>query len=108
MAEFGRRVMQGAAVGQTAAVDEGLRSYMLRVYNYMTLGVGVTGIVTLFMAANPELLYTVAVGQDVSEADRQAFLAGLDAGPADLVVCLMQFSGPTDRNELRSRRPMVR
>jgi len=46
----------------TAAIDAGLRSYMLRVYNYMTLGVAVTGIVTLFMAANPELLYAVAVG----------------------------------------------
>jgi FtsH-binding integral membrane protein len=29
------------------AVDEGLRSYMLRVYNYMTLGLAITGAVAL-------------------------------------------------------------
>ena len=28
-----------------AAVDQGLRAYMLGVYNYMTLGLGVTGLV---------------------------------------------------------------
>jgi FtsH-binding integral membrane protein len=35
------------------AVDEGLRAYMLRVYNYMTLGLAITGAVALgtFMAA---------------------------------------------------------
>ena len=29
------------------AVDEGLRAYMLRVYNYMTLGLAITGAVAL-------------------------------------------------------------
>jgi len=48
--------------GEAAAIDEGLRSYMLRVYNYMALGVAVTGIVTLFMAANPALMQTIAIG----------------------------------------------
>ncbi|HEY7458632.1 MAG TPA: Bax inhibitor-1/YccA family protein [Xanthobacteraceae bacterium] len=35
------------------AVDEGLRAYMLRVYNYMTVGLAITGAVALgtFMAA---------------------------------------------------------
>ena len=28
-----------------AAVDQGLRAYMIGVYNYMTLGLGVTGLV---------------------------------------------------------------
>ena len=28
-----------------AVVDQGLRSYMIGVYNYMTLGLGVTGLV---------------------------------------------------------------
>src|SRR4051812_41505707 len=32
-------------VGQTAAVDAGLRAYMLRVYNYMAAAVALTGIV---------------------------------------------------------------
>ena len=44
------------------AVDEGLRSYMLRVYNYMALGVAWTAIVALFMGLNPALMATVAIG----------------------------------------------
>jgi FtsH-binding integral membrane protein len=31
-------------VGSTAVIDEGLRSYMLRVYNYMAAGVALTGV----------------------------------------------------------------
>ena len=50
----------GARTG--AEVDEGLRSYMLRVYNYMALGVAGTGLITLFMASQPDLMYTLAVG----------------------------------------------
>jgi hypothetical protein len=49
-------------VGTRAEIDAGLRSYMLGVYNYMALGVAFTAIVTLFMAANPALMMTVAAG----------------------------------------------
>lgn len=39
----------GGSVGRAGAaeIDQGLRSYMLGVYNYMTLGLGVTGLVAL-------------------------------------------------------------
>jgi uncharacterized protein len=30
------------------ALDVGLRAYMLRVYNYMAAGVGLTGVVAIF------------------------------------------------------------
>ena len=40
-----RYSMANAQAQQGAVVDEGLRSYMLGVYNYMTLGVALTGIV---------------------------------------------------------------
>jgi uncharacterized protein len=43
-------------------IDEGLRAYMVRVYNYVALGVAVTSLVTLFMANNPALMMTVAGG----------------------------------------------
>ncbi|MGH6915024.1 MAG: Bax inhibitor-1 family protein, partial [Geminicoccales bacterium] len=33
-------------------IDEGLRSYMLSVYNYMGLGLVTTGVVAYFMAAS--------------------------------------------------------
>lgn len=39
-----------------ADVDTGLRSYMLRVYNYMALGVAFTGAVAFALASNPELV----------------------------------------------------
>lgn len=45
-----------------AEVDEGLRRYMLRVYNTMALGVAGTGVVVLALAAMPQLLVTLAVG----------------------------------------------
>lgn len=44
------------------AVDEGLRSYMLRVYNYMGLGIAFTAIVTLLMINNPDVMRAVATG----------------------------------------------
>lgn len=42
----------GMATRSGVAVDQGLRSYMLGVYNYMTLGVALTGVVAyaMFMA----------------------------------------------------------
>ena len=45
---FGR-----AAARDTAAVDAGLRSYMLRIYNYMSIGLAITGLAALgvYMAA---------------------------------------------------------
>jgi Integral membrane protein, interacts with FtsH len=47
MAEYDRQTL-GARAGSALAIDEGLRSYMLRVYNYMGLGLVVTGLVAWF------------------------------------------------------------
>ena len=44
MAQFDSRYSQSTTVGR-AEVDEGLRAYMLGVYNYMALGVALTGVV---------------------------------------------------------------
>ena len=35
-----------------AEIDQGLRSYMLGIYNYMALGVALTAIITLAVAAS--------------------------------------------------------
>ncbi len=56
------RVARTRTATTAAEVDEGLRSYMLRVYNYMALGVAWTAIVSMFMAANPALMASVALG----------------------------------------------
>ena len=64
MAEYDRnyaQVQQGTRAG-AAEIDAGLRSYMLSVYNLMSLGVAFTAILALFMASQPELLRTVALG----------------------------------------------
>ena len=47
MAEFDRPTI-AARTGTAAVVDEGLRSYMLKVYNYMGIGLVVTGLVAYF------------------------------------------------------------
>jgi uncharacterized protein len=63
MAEFDRPTYADRA-GSGAVVDQGLRSYLLRVYNYMGVGLVVTGAVAYFFAhwslsseANAELVY---------------------------------------------------
>ncbi|MBP2310922.1 Bax inhibitor-1/YccA family protein [Azospirillum soli] len=38
-----------------AVFDEGLRKHMLRVYNFMMLGLGLTGLVAFFVASTPAL-----------------------------------------------------
>lgn len=42
-----------------AEIDQGLRSYMLGIYNYMALGVALTAVITLAVAASPAALATV-------------------------------------------------
>ena len=50
----------GAQTAQQAAeYDEGLRSYMLKVYNYMTSGILLTGIVALFVGTSPDILNAI-------------------------------------------------
>jgi hypothetical protein len=41
--------------GTASAVDEGLRGHMLRIYNFMALGLAVTGAVALAVASTPAL-----------------------------------------------------
>jgi hypothetical protein len=50
MAEFDRPTI-AARAGSAAVVDQGLRSYMLRIYNYMTGGLVLTGLVAYFSFA---------------------------------------------------------
>ena len=62
MAQYDNRYAQVGTTTQTgAAVDEGLRSYMLTVYNYMCAGLVLTGVVAYF-------LFTQAVTNDANLA----------------------------------------
>jgi FtsH-binding integral membrane protein len=42
-----------------AGIDTGLRSYMLKVYNYMALGVAMTGAVAFAVATSPALMQAI-------------------------------------------------
>ncbi len=41
---------------QVADIDAGLRAYMLRIYNYMAVGLGLTGVVAYLVSSSPTLL----------------------------------------------------
>src|ERR1700752_1269646 len=53
MAELDRRYAQSTPVGRTdtGVIDQGLRAYMIRVYNYMASGVAITGVVAYLVYA---------------------------------------------------------
>ncbi|MGN6570375.1 MAG: Bax inhibitor-1/YccA family protein [Pseudolabrys sp.] len=48
MSDYDRNTAAQRFGAQTAAIDAGLRAYMLRVYNYMAAGVALTGVVAWF------------------------------------------------------------
>jgi FtsH-binding integral membrane protein len=81
MADLNRRYAQGTTVGRTdaGAVDQGLRSYMLRVYNYMGIGVAITGIVSY-------LTYTMAVVQTAAGPQLTSFGSFMFTSPFKWVV----------------------
>lgn len=53
--EYMRTVSRSGA----RALDQGLRSYMLGIYNYMALGLGLTGLVATLVASSPALLQAI-------------------------------------------------
>ncbi len=48
-----------ATAARPAVIDEGLRSYMLRVYNYMASGLALTGIVAWLTASSPAMIQAI-------------------------------------------------
>ena len=72
---------------RSLAYSEGLRAYMLSIYNYMALGLGLTGGVALLVVSSPTLLHAI-----------QPFMLLFVIAPVALVLFLsfkintMQFS----------------
>lgn len=62
MADYKLRSNTGVQGRSAVQIDEGLRSYMLRVYNYMGLGVALTAVLAMYLVANPALMATIALG----------------------------------------------
>ena len=60
MSDFDRNyaaAARGVGTDRAAEIDQGLRAYMIRVYNYMAMGVALTGVVAwlTFNAAVTEI-----------------------------------------------------
>ncbi|MFQ5564164.1 MAG: Bax inhibitor-1 family protein [Parvularculaceae bacterium] len=55
-----RRQYGVAARTGAAAIDQGLRQYMLGVYNYMALAIAATGLMSLVVASNQAMIYAIA------------------------------------------------
>ncbi len=65
MSDFDRNYATARSVGaDRALIDAGLRAYMVRVYNYMTLGLALTGVVAWFayQAAGGDAIRRTASG----------------------------------------------
>jgi uncharacterized protein len=89
MSDFDRNyatAARGVGAGRAIAIDAGLRAYMLRVYNYMAAGVGLTGVIAwlTFQAA----VVTNATGQIVGLTP---FGQAIYGGPMMLVLVLGTF-----------------
>ena len=52
-------VWRSTATAQELSLDLGLRNYMVRVYGYMALGLGLTGLVAFFAASSPALMMAI-------------------------------------------------
>ncbi len=59
MAIVPNRKVMSRAQAEAAAVDVGLRAYMLRVYNYMCVALALTGAVAFFVSTSPTLLNAI-------------------------------------------------
>lgn len=82
MANLQRQTMGvGARSGAAAAFDQGLRTYMLKVYNYMASGVAITGIVAY-------LAFSMAFEQTATGLQPTALGVALYGSPLKWVVLL--------------------
>src|SRR5450759_5413803 len=84
MSDFDRNVAaRGFGAARAAAVDEGLRAHMLRVYNYMASGVALTGVVAW-------LTYNAAVVTDATGkiTSLTPFGQAIFGGPLTIVLFL--------------------
>jgi FtsH-binding integral membrane protein len=83
MSDFNRNpTVRGFGADRAVAIDAGLRAYMIRVYNYMALGVGLTGVVAW-------LTFNAAVTQTAGGAlALTSFGQAIYGGPAMIVLVL--------------------
>jgi len=83
MSDFDRNITARRGFGAAAAVDAGLRAYMIRVYNYMAAGVALTGVVA-WLTFNAAVV-TDAAGQITGLT---SFGQAIFSGPLAIILFL--------------------
>jgi uncharacterized protein len=89
MSDFDRNyatATRGLGAGRTAAVDAGLRAFMIRVYNYMASGVALTGVVAWLTYG--QAVVTNSAGNIVGLTP---FGQAIYGGPAIIILMLGTF-----------------
>src|SRR6202022_2655390 len=84
MSDFDRNyaaARRGFGADRTIAIDQGLRAYMIRVYNYMGMGVALTGVVAW-------LTFNAAVTESAGRLVLTPFGQMIFSGPAVIVLFL--------------------
>src|SRR5215467_16300843 len=84
MSDFDRNyaaARRGVGADRAVAIDQGLRAYMIRVYNYMAMGVALTGIASW-------LTFQAAVTESAGRLALTPFGQAIYSGPAVLVLFL--------------------
>jgi len=85
MSEFDRNyaaARRGVGADRAIAIDAGLRAYMIRVYNYMAMGVALTGVVSW-------LTFNAAVTETAGRLMLTPFGQMIYSGPASIVLLLV-------------------
>jgi len=72
---------RGFGADQTVAIDQGLRAYMIRVYNYMAMGVALTGVAAW-------ATFNAAVTETAGRLALTPFGQAIYSGPASIVLIL--------------------
>jgi FtsH-binding integral membrane protein len=84
MSDFDRNyaaARSGLGADRAVAIDQGLRAYMIRVYNYMAIGVALTGVVAW-------LTFNAAVTETAGRLVLTPFGKAIYSGPASIVLIL--------------------
>src|SRR5437763_10519461 len=84
MSDFDRNhaaARRGVGTDRAVAVDQGLRAYMIRVYNYMAMGVALTGVVAW-------ITFNAAVTETAGRLALTPFGQTIYSGPAAIILFL--------------------
>jgi FtsH-binding integral membrane protein len=84
MSDFDRNyaaARRGVGADRAVAIDQGLRAYMIRVYNYMAMGVALTGAVSW-------ITFNAAVTETAGRLSLTPFGQAIYSGPATIVLFL--------------------